>query len=331
MTDETTNMKIMPTTSTLTFNDRLDHFLTRWGYRRAYHRVDPGLYSLGRPAPDSPVFVTANYTLSFDALRSNLKGVDCYILVLDTKGINVWCAAGKGTFGTEELMNRIKITGLANVVSHRRVILPQLGASGVSAFSLKEWCGWNVEYGPVRAEDLAEYLKMHKATPEMRRVRFSLWDRIQLIPVELVSGFLAMAVASIILYVILGLTAALAVLAAVLSGVVLFPILLPYIPVKDFSVKGLALGLLVALPFAYYVFTRPGDVTLNALAALGYLLAMPPVTAYLALNFTGCSTFTSRTGVRKEIFTYIMPMAVMFVIGVLIFIGLVAAHLLGVV
>jgi hypothetical protein len=253
------------------------------------------------------------------------------MLVLDTKGINVWCAAGKGTFGTEELMNRIKATGLESVVSHRKVILPQLGAAGVSAFSLKEWCGWNVEYGPVRAEDIPQYMKTHKATPEMRRVRFPLWDRIQLIPVELVSVFLAMAVVSVILYFVMGPTVALAALACVLAGVVLFPVLLPFIPVKDFSAKGLILGLLVALPFAYVVFVNTGDVTLNSLAALGYLLAMPPVTAFLALNFTGCSTFTSRTGVRKEIFTYIMPMAIMFTLGVLIFVGMLAARLMGVI
>ncbi len=314
----------------LTFRDRFDHFMTRWGYRRAYHRVEPGLYSMGKPTPESPVFVTANYTMSFDALRSNLGGVDCYILVLDTKGINVWCAAGKGTFGTEELMNRIRATGLESVVSHRKVILPQLGASGVSAFSLKEWCGWNVEYGPVRAEDLPEYLKMHRATPEMRRVRFGLWDRIQLIPIELVSAFLAMAIAAGVLYFAIGLTASLAVLASVLAGTVLFPILLPFIPVRDFSVKGLILGLLVALPFAYNVFTKDGPALLNALAAVGYLLAMPPLTAFLALNFTGSSTFTSRTGVRKEIYTYVLPGAIAFGLGVLAFVALFAARFLGV-
>jgi hypothetical protein len=323
--------KIIATTDTLTFKDRLDHFLARWGYRRAYHRVEPGLYSLGKPTPESPIFVTANYTLSFDALRSNLKGVDCYILVLDTQGINVWCAAGKGTFGTEELMGRIKATGLENMVSHRKVILPQLGAAGVSAFSLEEWCAWQVEYGPIRAQDLPEYLKAHKATPEMRRVRFDLWDRIQLIPIELVSVFPVMAIAAIVLYFAMGLTAALATLAAVLAGVVLFPVLLPFIPVKDFSAKGLILGLVVALPFAYYVFTKPGDMLPNALAALGYLLAMPPVTAFLTLNFTGSSTFTSRTGVRKEIYAYIPPMAAMFVLGVLIFAGLFVARLMKVV
>ena len=174
MIETTATLKITPVASTLTFNDRMDHFLARWGYRRESHLVEPGLYSLGKPTPESPVFVTANYTLSFDALRSNLGGIDCYILVLDTKGINVWCAAGKGTFGTDELIERIKVTGLENVVSHRKVILPQLGAPGVSAYSVKKWSGWQVEYGPVRAADIKEYIKTHQASKEMRTVRFSL-------------------------------------------------------------------------------------------------------------------------------------------------------------
>ena len=98
------------TTSTITLSDKFDHFLARWGINRMGHRVDPGLYRIGNPGPDSPVFASANYTLSFDALRSSLSGVDGYILVLDTKGINVWCAAGKGTFGSAELARQIQIT-----------------------------------------------------------------------------------------------------------------------------------------------------------------------------------------------------------------------------
>jgi CO dehydrogenase/acetyl-CoA synthase gamma subunit (corrinoid Fe-S protein) len=72
------------------------------------HHVNPGLYSIGAPDETAPVYVTANYTLSFDALRSALIEIDGYILVLDTLSVNVWCAAGKGTFGTEELVNRIE-------------------------------------------------------------------------------------------------------------------------------------------------------------------------------------------------------------------------------
>ena len=89
------------------------------------HRRDPGLYLIGDPTPDSPVIVTANYTLSVDAVRAALAGIDCYLLVLDTKGINVWCAAGKGTFGTAELVRRIARTGLSEIVRHRTLILPQ--------------------------------------------------------------------------------------------------------------------------------------------------------------------------------------------------------------
>ena len=111
----------------ITFADRWDHFLARWGVNRMGHVVQPGLYKLGLAIPESPVFASANYTLSFDALRSALAGIDAYILVLDTRGINIWCAAGKGTFGTDELVRRIDATGLSGIVSHRRIILPQLG------------------------------------------------------------------------------------------------------------------------------------------------------------------------------------------------------------
>ena len=125
-TGEVQQTPIRTTTSEITFSNRFDHFLARWGVNRMGHIVEPGLYLLGNPAPDSDVFVSANYRLSFDALRSALAGRDAYILVLDTKGINVWCAAGKGTFGTDELVRRIGSTGLPGIVSHRKLILPQL-------------------------------------------------------------------------------------------------------------------------------------------------------------------------------------------------------------
>jgi CO dehydrogenase/acetyl-CoA synthase gamma subunit (corrinoid Fe-S protein) len=111
---------ILPATHRLTAKNHWDHFLARIGVRRCSHRVEPGLYALGNPTPDSPVFVSANYTLSFDALRSSLEGIDGYILVLDTKGINVWCAAGKGTFSTDEIALRVMITRLGEVVTHRK-------------------------------------------------------------------------------------------------------------------------------------------------------------------------------------------------------------------
>ena len=322
---------ILPTSSRLTAADQWDHFLARVGFRRSEHRVEPGLYALNVPTPESPVFVTANYTLSFDALRAALAGMDAYILVLDTKGINVWCAAGKGTFGTDEIVQRVHATGLNEVVHHRRLILPQLGAPGVAAHEVKKRSGFLVEYGPVRAKDLPEYLESHQATSEMRRVRFTLRDRLVLTPVELNGALLPTVAVAVALYFVGGLAASLAVLTTVLAGTVLFPLLLPWIPTPNFSTKGFLLGGLAALPFALFAFLRHPDLAWwqRTMEALPFLLVMPAVTAFLALNFTGATTFTSRSGVRQEIYAYIPAMAWTIGSGILLGIVSIFTHRLG--
>ncbi|MCX6689944.1 MAG: mercury methylation corrinoid protein HgcA [Methanoregula sp.] len=313
--EATIDREIRSTDSTITFANRLDHFLARWGVNRMGHRVEPGLCRLGNPTPESPVFASANYTLSFDALRSSLAGIDAFILVLDTKGINVWCAAGKGTFGTEELIHRIETTALASIVTHRRIIVPQLGAPGISWMEVLRRSGFRVEFGPVRAADLPEYMKTQTATPAMRTVQFPLRDRIVLIPVELVQVIPWAVVATLIVGFLLNWMIAGQLLTAVLAGTVLFPALLPYIPTKDFSTKGLLLGALVMFPFIWVNMAAGITSWMQAGYAITSLLVFPPITAFLALNFTGATTFTSRTGVRKEIFTYIRVMAGMLVTG----------------
>lgn len=313
-------LEIKPTTSALTFANIWDHILARWAVNRSGHRVTPGLYSLGKPTPESPVLVTANYTLSFDALRSTLKGMDAYILVLDTQGVNVWCAAGKGTFGTDELVKRIEATRLNEVVNHRVLILPQLGAPGVAAHEVKKRAHFKVEYGPVRAEDLPKYLKTREATPEMRRIRFTLKDRLVLIPVEFVAFLIPL-----LILIVLGAKGA---AVAILAGTVLFPILLPWVPTHNFSTKGFILGGVVALPFVIAAFLKnpASALWLRSAWALVYALLIPPITAYLALNFTGTTTFTSRTGVKAEMFAYLPAMAWMFGIGLLLNIALIFVH-----
>jgi CO dehydrogenase/acetyl-CoA synthase delta subunit len=317
-------LRIPSITSRIAASDRWDHFLARWGVNRGGHRIEPGLYALGAPTPDSPVFVTANYTLSFDALRSALTGIDAYIMVLDTHGINVWCAAGKGTFGTDELVHRIEATQLHQVVRHRALILPQLGAPGVAAHEVKKRSGFKVEYGPVRAADLPDYLKTHQATPEMRRVSFGLRDRLVLIPVELVYVLIPLLVVGLLMRFP-------GAVVAILAGVVLFPILLPWIPTHDFSTKGLILGEAAQLPFvAAALLSQPAPAWwVQVGQMLVYLLALPAVTAYLALNFTGSTSFTSRTGVRREIFAYIPVMAWMAGIGGAALLVLYVRYILG--
>ncbi len=313
---------MLQTTSTLTSTDWRDHLLARLGVDRMGHRVRPGLYSLGHPDRTSPVVVTANYTLSFDAVRSSLDGIDVYLLVLDTHGVNVWCAAGKGTFGTDELVRRIEATGLAGVVDHRRLVLPQLGAPGVSAPEVARRSGFRVEWGPVRAEDLPAFLATHTATPEMRQVRFPLWDRLVLIPVDLRSILLMMAAGAVVLWLLAGAGTARDLVVAMLAGTVLFPILLPYLPTRDFTTRGYLLGVLVMIPSALIDLSQGGGLLVEAGRVIVDLTVFPALTAYLALLFTGATPFTSRTGVRREIFRYIRPLAGIAAVGTVIAVAL---------
>ena len=166
--------------------DLLGRWKVRWGIGRDRYRVAPGLYALGAPDGNAPVLVTANYKLTFDIVRRDAAGLDAWILVLDTQGINVWCAAGEGTFGTGEVIRRVTEARLAEVVNHRHLILPQLGAPGVAAHEIRKGCGFSVAYGPVRARDIRPFLAAGgKASPAMRRVDFPVMDRLALTPVEI--------------------------------------------------------------------------------------------------------------------------------------------------
>jgi hypothetical protein len=311
--------QINQTTSIITGADRWDHVLARCGFKRMQHRVQSGLYELGSPNKESPVFVTANYTLSFDALRAALNGQNAFILVLDTKGINVWCAAGKGTFGTDELISKVRSTGLANVVNHHHLILPQLGATGVSAHTVKQECGFEVEYGPVRAEDLPEYLNTHQATAEMRKTRFNLIDRLTLVPLEVVNSFIPMVLIASILYLPGGGFNLLWVFTAWLVASVLFLVLLPWIPTREFSTKGLILGIIVALPFVIYQISLPDQSIIQSfMRVIPTGLILTSLISYFTLNLTGTTPITSWTSVRQEIFRYIPVFAIMAGSGIIL-------------
>jgi hypothetical protein len=310
--DESYTTETVTTVSELGSRERNDHIKARIGIDRMGHRVRPGLYVLGAPDRASPVLVTANYSLSFDALRSSLPGRSAWILVLDTKGINVWCAAGKRTFGTEELLKAVQATDLSSKVDGRRLILPQLAAPGVSAHEVRKGCGFKVEYGPVRAEDLPKYLDTGQCTEEMRTVRFDLGDRMVLAPVE-IRNYRWWMLLLLLAAVLVPFHGPL-VLALTLGGIFLLPALLPYLPGKDLSLKGVVLGVALVTPFALYQLLYWKG-TFVIVATVAEYLLMAAWIGYLGLNFTGSTTFTSRTGVRREIFIYIPIMAGMLVVG----------------
>jgi len=306
--------------SRLTWREVLHGWGLRWGIGRMRSIVQPGLYTLGNAEPASPVLVTASYSLSFDRLRRELAGIDAWILVLDTKGINVWCAAGKGTFGTTELVHRIQSVDLAEVVTHRQVILPQLGAPGIAAHEVARATGFRVVYGPVRAADLPEFLACGmKASPKMRQVRFNLADRLAVAPIELIQSW-KLAVPIILLLVLLRLVVgalslpaliqdSLPFVGAILLGSVAVPALLPWIPGRSFSWKGAVLGTVGALIWTWLNGYTPARGSAE-------VLMLAPVVSFLALNFTGATTFTSLSGVKKEMAIALPAIAIAFLGGI---------------
>lgn len=322
---------ILQTSSKLELNDYLDAVKLRWTIGRNSSAVKPGIYSIGTPDSSSDVFVSANYKLSFDHLRKSLQGINAWILVIDTKGVNVWCAAGKGTFGTDEIVKRIKVHNLSEIVEHKKIIVPQLGATGVAAHLVKQETGFRVLYGPVLAKDIKEFIGAgYKASPQMRRVTFPLWERLKLIPAEICYGgkyiFLVPS-----LFIILGglnrngysvdlafsegVRAAIILLFTCFSTAILTPALLPFLPFRRFSLKGIILG---AFIFALIYFKGFAGTLLIEKASWFFMVFS--LSSFLAMNFTGASTFTSLSGVTKEMKTALPAQIIGAAVGLILWI-----------
>jgi hypothetical protein len=310
--------------TTITREDRRLTALCRLGFIRDRYGVMPGLYAVGDPGPVSPVLTTCNYKLTVDAVRRELGGVDAWLLVVDTYAVNVWCAAGKRNFSAQEVAHRVGETRLGEVVEHRTLVLPQLAAPGVAGREVKRLCGFSVAFGPVRAADIGPYLAHGMQADEaMRRVSFTLSERMAVAPVELYHlrkyaplGFgLAAALTAVGLFALpvpatLVRLAAIvaAMLAGIIAGTILFPALLPHVPGKPFAWKGGLLGLGVGA-LVLWAFGLTG------LGAAGALLTAVWISSYLAMNFTGSTTFTSPSGVEKEMRVAIPVQAVMALVG----------------
>lgn len=299
--------------TSLAWADRLGGCKVRWAIGRMRYRVPPGLYAVGSPNDESPVLVTANYKLTFDKLRSQLVERDAWILVLDTKGVNVWCAAAKGTFGTDELVSRVEATGLPALVSHQILIVPQLAAVGVTARDVHTASGFRVMFGPVYAADVSRFLDAGFKSPDMHKLGFAIKDRAVLVPVELMQWATKALIVAVCLLLLAGLgrdgfsleratsvgvPSAVLFLAVTLSAVILGPILLPWLPGRAFSVKGLSLGLFLAALFV--LFSSSIGQVFGTIDLAGWCLAIPAIASFIVMGFTGSTPYTSFSGVRRE-------------------------------
>jgi NAD-dependent dihydropyrimidine dehydrogenase PreA subunit len=142
----------------------------------------PGLRKIGNPDKSSPVIVTANFELTVRKVIKTLNHdkLDTWLLVANTKGINVWCAAGGDNFSTDTIISVLKSSKIAEFVDHKKLILPQLCASGVNIHSLKKRSGWQGHFGPVEIKHLSAWLASGKPNPpaKHRKVYFPCKDRL---------------------------------------------------------------------------------------------------------------------------------------------------------
>jgi NAD-dependent dihydropyrimidine dehydrogenase PreA subunit len=156
-----------------------------------------GLISIGNPDRSSPVFLTGNYMLTLLRVKRAIRG-NAYLLVANSRGINVWCAATGGHLTDHDVISVLKTSGIEKLVDHRDVILPQLAGTGVDATTVKKKAGWKIIWGPVYAKDIPSFVKNKlQKTPEMREVRFPLIQRIEMavawaFPISLISTLLLM-------------------------------------------------------------------------------------------------------------------------------------------
>jgi len=322
----------VPTVSTkLDFSDRMGAVRMRLGFGRDHYSVDTGLYRIGTPDGNSDVLVSANYKLSFDMLRKCLDGLNLWILVVDTNGINVWCAAGKGSFGTERVVKSIKNLSLEHIIKHRRIILPQLCASGVAAHLVKEQTGFRAIFGPALAKDIKAFLAAgYKATPEMRKMYFPMKERAKLIPNDFMYGkYKLLAIIAGLFFISgldksgflfdkmlsTGLFPVLNIFAAYVAGIVFGPLFLTWIPFRAFALKGMFWGALSSIVLNLIFSVSPLECI-----ALG--LMNVSIASFMTMNFTGSSTFTSMSGVQKEM-KWAVPLQIgLIAVGILLFIVL---------
>jgi len=140
-----------------------------------------GLERIGDPGRDSPVLLTCNFRLTVERVRRALRGCNAWLLVANSRGVNVWCAATGGLLTNHDVVSVVKTSGIEDLVDHRRVILPQLAATGIEGLVVRRKTGWHVVWGPADVADVPEFLlRGQQAGRDIHTVRFPLRQRLEM-------------------------------------------------------------------------------------------------------------------------------------------------------
>lgn len=247
-----------------------------------------GVRVVGRPGRSSPVLLTGNYDLTVRRVLRALRGLDAYLIVAPSHGVNVWCASSGGHLTTHQVVTALKVARLEERVSHREVILPQLAATGVEATAIRRRTGWIARFGPTDAADIPAYLANGKQKTEaMRRVGFGIRERLEMAaawatPVSLIATLVAWRH-------LLGAWS----LIWALAGCVF--LCFDRLPGSEWARRGVVAG--VAVAFAALALAATNNLTPGPLAA--WAMAGIAVAGVLTYDFAGSSP-TAASGMSAE-------------------------------
>lgn len=123
-------------------------------------QVQPGLYEINKPGPESPVLVTTNFSITYFSVANEVEGsgLPAWLLVTDAEGMSVLTAWAAGKFDSERIAKAVKGLNLAEKVSKRRLVLP--GHVAVLLGEMEaELPDWEIRVGPREAVDLPSFMK----------------------------------------------------------------------------------------------------------------------------------------------------------------------------
>jgi ubiquinone/menaquinone biosynthesis C-methylase UbiE len=249
-----------------------------------YPQVKPGVYAVGEPGRESPLLVTGNFELTVRRLVRAIEGeLDAWILVVDSGGINVWCAAGGGFLTADKIIGALHISGLSDYLQHHTLILPQLCANGVEGWRIREQTGWGVHWGPARAVDIPDYLaRGRKKTDEMRWVTFPLRDRLEMTAVTL--GLYALLI--LIPIAIFWRSIFWPTLIAMAALSAFYALTLPWLPGRDGLAKSLPLALIALVGMLVYsIIWDPASIDVLFARAIG----VTALSVFIAAELQGMS------------------------------------------
>jgi acetyl-CoA decarbonylase/synthase complex subunit gamma len=123
-------------------------------------QVQPGVYEINGPKPESPVLITTNFSITYFSVANEVEGsgMPAWLLVTDAEGMSVLTAWAAGKFDAERIAKAVKGFSIADKVSRKRVVLP--GHVAVLSGELEEELpGWEIRVGPREAVDIPKFMK----------------------------------------------------------------------------------------------------------------------------------------------------------------------------